>query len=436
MGAVERLKMINSDIMMVDPSTIVIDMPVDEQNVAQKMESMKERGIIQPVTLWLQGMRVIDGFHRSVAAQRLGWKEIPCYVVDCDEDAFWDARIQSARQHHRIEDVRLSTWVTESWRATEWYKPELVDPGLLDVYHHSPEYLSLVETLWIIYRKHALQNRNSVVFDSLSHDAFLERMYRLVESPDGIDSKYHGIDNWLNAKARRWGIPASRIADIILASSPMRIPPLEPIIWEKTGLDSVPDRLAAEKNLPLSTRQKIAEYLTAPDRQRKHYDYKEVKEWAEAEVINSNKETPVSFADSVRLKKADEIEKRHLAYDEKMKYEQTPQGQADAHKRKVQTAKEAMERITWTAESVDNLISDSQEFSAPIAEAIAFLIDFHNAHFKRKDTKLKDLVVARNAKLRKQVKDLTDKVESLERALAAKQSVAPRLKNVMVEHSV
>ena len=89
------LTMSESNIMMVNPNEIVIDMPVDEQNVTQKMESMKERGIIQPVTLWLQGMRVIDGFHRSVAAQRLGWTEIPCYVVDCSEDAFWDARIQS-----------------------------------------------------------------------------------------------------------------------------------------------------------------------------------------------------------------------------------------------------------------------------------------------------------------------------------------------------
>ena len=145
--------MSESNIMMVNPNEIVIDMPVDEQNVTQKMESMKERGIIQPVTLWLQGMRVIDGFHRTVAAQRLGWDEIPCYVVDCSEDAFWDARIQSARQHHRIENERLNAWMMESWKTTEWYKPSLIDPQLRELYTSIDSEtlsvtLSIIETLW------------------------------------------------------------------------------------------------------------------------------------------------------------------------------------------------------------------------------------------------------------------------------------------------
>jgi len=427
--------MSESNIMMVNPNEIVIDMPVDEQNVLQKMESMKERGVIQPVTLWLQGMRVIDGFHRSVAAQRLGWNEIPCYVVDCNEDAFWDARIQSARQHHRIEDERLSAWVTESWRSTEWYKPELIDPSLLGMYHQSPEYLSLVETLWIVYRKHRLQN-SSFCFDGLSHDAYLERMKRYLASPDGTDPRYEGITDWLNAKARRWGIHPAKISDIILESSPMHIPGIDFIVdKEKTSMTAAPDRLAAEKDLSLAERQKIAKYLTAPNQQRKHYDYQEIKDWAEAEVINGEKEDPTPFADSLRLKRDSQLRDQALRQENELQFLQTPQGQAEAHKRKVQTVKEAMSRVAWTAESVDHLIADSPDFSLPVAEAIATLTAFHNEHFKRKDTKIKDLVTARNAQLRREIKALTEKVESLERALNTKQAVTPRLKNVMVEHA-
>ena len=105
----------------VNVNDLVIDMPLDEANVAQKMESLKAGGLVQPVTVWLQDFRIIDGFHRTEAAKRLGWTEIDCVVKDCDEETFWDARIQSARQHHSVEEKRLLAWVFECWKQTEWY---------------------------------------------------------------------------------------------------------------------------------------------------------------------------------------------------------------------------------------------------------------------------------------------------------------------------
>lgn len=413
--------MSESNIMMVNPNEIVIDMPVDEQNVVQKMESMKERGIIQPVTLWLQGMRVIDGFHRSVAAQRLGWDEIPCYVVDCNEDAFWDARIQSARQHHRIENERLKAWMIESWKTTEWYKPDSVSDDLLEKYHKSPEFLSLAENLWRVFRKD-LVNKNV---------EFKDRGV-LVKKYTWKDSTEQALADWVTQKSQRWGIDLDSLVEIILLS--VGVNPRFPSSY-------IADELAKKLDLTFDERITAEHGL----RSLKHADIATekpiIESWVKEKVIG-NKEPfapGLSYGDhrEKHWRHQSELLRQQMLKDssKRLQHEQTPQGQAEAHKRKVQTVKEAMDRIVWAAESVDHLIADSQDFSLPVAEAIATLTDFHNEHFKRKDTKIKDLLAAKNAKLRREIKELTSKVESLERALNAKQTVAPRLKNVMVEHA-
>ena len=420
--------MSESNIMMVNPNEIVIDMPVDEQNVTQKMESMKERGIIQPVTLWLQGMRVIDGFHRTVAAQRLGWDEIPCYVVDCSEDAFWDARIQSARQHHRIENERLNAWMMESWKTTEWYKPSLIDPQLRELYTSIDSEtlsvtLSIIETLWTLYRK----GGSPVLHEALS----------------GRNSEAHQVNaklaKWIESKAKRWGIRETDIIEKIFSAYPKLLLGRN-MSGDKSFLGMELDELSRDLNLTFSERQKLvskADIGVASLERGEIYDF---KDWAKSQAKKSA-DNQIFFSDYIKLKRKAEEEEReaqkeaaHALYMERQRFLQTPQGQAEAHKQKVQTVKEAMERVVWTAESVDHLIADSQEFSLPVAEAIATLTDFHNEHFKRKDTKIKDLVTARNAQLRRDVKALTQKIESLERALNAKQVVTPRLPNVMVEH--
>lgn len=111
----------------VNVNDLVIDMPLDEANVAQKMESLKSGGLVQPVTVWLKDFRIIDGFHRTEAAKRLGWTEIDCVVKDCDEETFWDARIQSARQHHCITKQRFLSWMIEAWKASKWANLEFDD---------------------------------------------------------------------------------------------------------------------------------------------------------------------------------------------------------------------------------------------------------------------------------------------------------------------
>lgn len=111
----------NTQYMKVNPNELVIDLPVDETNVQKKMDSMRLDGVVgQPIAIWLNGSRIIDGFHRTVAAQRLGWAEIDCVVTDCDEERFWDLRIQSAKQHASVEQERLEAWIWECWNASQW----------------------------------------------------------------------------------------------------------------------------------------------------------------------------------------------------------------------------------------------------------------------------------------------------------------------------
>ena len=199
--------------MMVNPAEIVIDMPVDEVNINQKMDSMRERGIIQPVTLWLQGMRVIDGFHRTVAAQRLGWQEIPCYVVDCSEDAFWDARIQSARQHHKIENERLNAWILESWKTTEWYTPMNIAPELLEIYGSNGNderalTLSILDTLWTLYKRDGAPRKWVEEEERMVGKRNPKpKMFKVTKMDDNSPHKVNPqIVEWVESKARRWGI--------------------------------------------------------------------------------------------------------------------------------------------------------------------------------------------------------------------------------------
>jgi hypothetical protein len=394
---------------------------------------MKERGIIQPVTLWLQGMRVIDGFHRSVAAQRLGWNEIPCYVVDCNEDAFWDARIQSARQHHKIENERLTAWIVESWKSSEFYSPHSIDANLLGMYRESPEYLSLIETLWLVYRKNYYRPLEQLHAEREKNGGFVD----IRELNTRREIGFPGLSIWLQDKATKWGVGERAIVESILLSSPMKMSSISFGRAEReVRINEAPDRLAIEKDLPFSERQKIAQSLIAPSASRKHYLFDDVREWAENEIIGKPVSTQtVTFDKFLRAKEDGAIQRRKSEEKDKELFAQTPQGLAEAHKVNVRIVKEAMSSVEYRIESIDRFISDSPDFSLPVAEAIATLTNFHNEHFKRKDTKLKDLVTARNAQLRREIKALNDQVASLKRALEAKQVATPKLRNVMVEHS-
>lgn len=165
--------------------TIEIDMPISEDNVAQKMESFQANGMIQPLTLWKHGkaLRVIDGFHRLEAAKRLGWTHVACVIQDCSEEAFWDARIQSAKQHADISEERLLHWIAECWKASNAAKTR----G--DALHE------IASKLW---------DDNKVSFGGFSF------MF------GGTEPTTSDVDEWIKEKADRWGIEWGNVAHTIL----------------------------------------------------------------------------------------------------------------------------------------------------------------------------------------------------------------------------
>ena len=198
----------------VNVNDLVIDMPLDEANVAQKMESLKSGGLVQPVTVWLKDFRIIDGFHRTEAAKRLGWAEIDCVVKDCDEETFWDARIQSARQHYKVTDERMKTWIQECWQQTEWYVESEENDNLLK---------QISQVLW-----------------NLSKDV------KGVKDVSRID---HPVVKWIEAKAKVWQYPMYELCYMLLNLT-------------KMGFGNTiyfANMLAAKKNMTNSDRLELLE---------------------------------------------------------------------------------------------------------------------------------------------------------------------------------
>jgi len=190
-----------------------IDLPISELNAQQKVTSIKANGLIQPITVWLGGdkPRIIDGFHRLEAYRRIGRTEIPAITQDCTEEAFWDARIQSAKQHHEIERDRLLSWIAECWAASrlcakmgeEW-------GGILG---------SLATELW--------------------------------EKTQGHNSGWElpkELDGWIITHAKKWGCSPNELLEGILGvfrRTNMFAHNLD-VIAKKHGL-SLPDRIALDE---------------------------------------------------------------------------------------------------------------------------------------------------------------------------------------------
>jgi hypothetical protein len=188
-----------SDTMMVNVNDLVVDMPVSEEEVQRKMESMNMHGLVQPLTVWLKDMRIIDGFHRLEAAKRLGWTEIECVVRDYTEEAFWDARIQSAKQHHEIEEDRLVTWMVNCWKVTKWGNAE-----------HSVVHMA--KEIW-----------DSKIDPKQLDPVFLSMFGRSqIETPVPRNKTELGPEQaelfaWLTERSAQWGIGLYRLVGLILS---------------------------------------------------------------------------------------------------------------------------------------------------------------------------------------------------------------------------
>lgn len=369
----------NSTHMMINPNELVIDMPVDEGNVKLKMESLQSSGMVQPVTVWLQDLRIIDGFHRTEAAKRLGWSEISCNVIDCTEDAFWDARIQSAKQHHAIEAQRLEAWMLESWKATEWYVPDSENEFNLEL--------------------------AAAVWDSLySQDR---------RTSDGIisvwlDDGCNPLLRWIEDKAQAWGMNRHQLIHLII---------------DRTLSRTLRDLMF--KGLTFAQAWKASEMM-----KHKHptgYSNVGFSAWVDSE-IRTNKPQPLSIFDFDTKRIRQEKEQQQAA---RAQWEQTPQGQAAVEKQRAEarlsTLRYGVNAIKDNIESISHVVGSVPEAPAMLAELAQYLHDFIAQYLPQLETPDANPIALENAKLRKENDALRDRVASLERALQSQESAGALL---------
>lgn len=83
-------------------TTHCIRQPTSEQ-VGKIRESIKERGLLYPL-LVIKGNELVDGLTRLAACKQLGWKDVPCHVVEGTAADIPD--ILSIAQHLRTDLTR------------------------------------------------------------------------------------------------------------------------------------------------------------------------------------------------------------------------------------------------------------------------------------------------------------------------------------------
>lgn len=227
----------NAQSMTLDPAELVIDLPIDENIVSGLMPSVQASGVLQPVFVWLNGMRIIDGFHRAVTAHRLGLAEIPAHIIDCDEEEFWSARILSARTHHAIEASRIAAWIFECWKHTKWYVPlSLGGDGLLPrAYSNTSLDMGLLEMVWTVFSRKALGGTR-------------------IHNPLPLTKDEQELVQWLTSRADQWGVRVERLIDAIM----------DAYGFKRGSLDSCGsfDAYARKYNLNFKQAQKLQSEIT------------------------------------------------------------------------------------------------------------------------------------------------------------------------------
>ena len=144
---------------------LVSDVTVDPLHVRELADSIKVSGPITPVLVREENLSLIDGFHRVAAMRELGFNEIECIVLDCNEETFWDMRITAASTHKAVTFARVVDWIDEVFQ---------ISPGME---RYSGSY------------KSAFSLFNSVDRDTAPED----------------------VKRWATNKAQQWGLAVSTI---------------------------------------------------------------------------------------------------------------------------------------------------------------------------------------------------------------------------------
>lgn len=385
----------NSQYMKVNPNELVIDLPIDRAKVTELMESIKAYGLLQSPNIWLKEMRIIDGFHRVVACQCLGLPEIDCIVTECDEEAFWDARIIAARPHATISNQRLAVWVLDSWKSSQWYRTidrnlvqDTID-RLVHVHIHSenPEIIALAESIW-----------------GASEEAFA----------------------WFDEKAKKWGVDPWKILESLGFGY---------IAKNRKGYSSEGDLIGAVNDIVgLSVVEATAVgFQTKPILKR--FDtieegakitaqwIEDARQGAKGSLFDRVKQDQEERWQAELMERKQAREKEEARLNE---FSKTPAGQAELRKQNLARLDRKIDAIFDSLEALE-----IAEFPESLRRLTSLIVAIENKMvdaFPDRMVKSKaNPILLENIKLQEQIKEQQRKIESLERALNSKQATTKGL---------
>lgn len=378
----------NSQYMKVNPNELVIDLPVDEAHVAELMESISRVGLREKPTIWLNDMRIINGFHRVVACQKLGMIDIDCFVDDGDEEAFWDARIIAAKPHAKISNERLAVWIIDSWKVSRWYKP--VD----------------IEQIKKEYEQYGRELPSTLQFpDKIAAAQALWTM-----------DQDEGVKFWFADKAKRWGVNPRAILSALGF----------PGLTDKNNnylLEPVVDRIGASVVEALAIKPHLSNFRY----QGTEKDIDFATKWAEERRA---KTTDLSLND---YKIKEKLDRQHLEEEERRKEKQrqiqwmeTEAGKAELRKKSLAALDREIDDIFESIESLD--ISNFPEALRRLTSLIMLIEDKMGDAFPEHIRKTKaNPIIAENIELQRQILENQQEIESLKRALNSKQTATAKL---------
>lgn len=114
------LKSLDRVQMLIPVEKLAHDVPVDHRHVETLRKSICTYGHLDPILVWTEGNKIIDGFHRYEALRLEGAKDVLCDLVNLSEEEFFDARITSAVTHEAVTFARIVVWAKESFSLTRW----------------------------------------------------------------------------------------------------------------------------------------------------------------------------------------------------------------------------------------------------------------------------------------------------------------------------
>lgn len=356
---IERVSMTLVDI---DPAELIVDdMPVDDEHVQELVDSLPAHDgrIVFPPYVWLQGKKIIDGFHRVTVARKTGMKTITVALVDVSETRFWDLRIMAAKPHKRIEDKRLYEWIIQCWKV-DWGGDRPRE--------------EVANNLWSLFRGEIYRQSGSLF-------AKLDR--------SRLNGEQVELYDWFANKSARWGIPVESLADRVLS------------FWNIVPPSLKVDKIAVEKNLTLPERNNLATQAQKSD----------VKPRSMEKWIDAGQPGPLRDFDlqERRQKAAKKVERQK-------QFVQTDIGKEQIQQRNLVSYRDAVQRAIAIIKSVEYIRK-----STPQAPMLLSTIQGHIRSLLQDPPVDPEEVLLENAKLIKENATLQRRIASLERALDIKE---------------